>query len=428
MKLETLHKEFLLSSGICTDTRKIFKNCLFFALKGDNFNGNIFTQKALEAGARRVIIDDMRYHKNSGKTILCEDALKLLQKLATHHRNYLKIPIIGLTGSNGKTTTKELINVVLSKKYNITATKGNLNNHIGVPLTLLSMTKETQMGIVEMGANHLNEISELSTIAQPNFGYITNFGLAHIEGFGSAEGVIQGKTELYQYLSKHKLPIFINGDDQVQKKKLNGYIKKFGYSQKDTTFFKITFLEANPFVWLKFNETTINSQLIGAYNFSNMAAAVLMGHYFGVTDNLIKEAIEEYSPTNNRSQLINQGSNKIILDAYNANPTSMIAAIKNIEQMDGADKILFLGDMFELGDTAASEHQAIADYVSKSSFKKIYLIGDNFGNVNVENNNIEKNITFEHLKKSFQNVKISEATILIKASRGMALERIVTLI
>lgn len=428
MKIETLHQHFLQSTGICTDTRKITPNCLFFALKGDNFDGNTFTQQALEQGALKVVIDDIRYHKNTGETILCKDTLSLLQKLATFHRNYLEIPIIALTGSNGKTTTKELINAVLSKKFNTTATKGNLNNHIGVPLTLLSMTKETQLGIVEMGANHIKEIDTLCKIAQPNYGYITNFGRAHIEGFGSEEGVIKGKSELYNFLTNKKLPIFLNGDDPVQKKLLNGYINKFGFSQKDSTFFKITLKEASPFVTLNFNQIEVNSKLIGIYNFTNICAAIIMGHYFGVADDSTKEAIEQYTPTNNRSQLINQGTNTIILDAYNANPTSMMAALKNLEQMDKSSKILFLGDMFELGETAKKEHQAIADYVSDNKFEQVYLIGENFGNVTISSNAIQKFDSFNSLKPVLETLNISESTVLIKASRGMALERIVPLL
>lgn len=428
MNIETLHKDFLQSTGICTDTRKITKNCLFFALKGDNFNGNTFTQQALDNGAFKVVIDDLRYHKNTGETILCKDVLGLLQKLATFHRDYLEVPIIALTGSNGKTTTKELINAVLSKKFKTTATKGNLNNHIGVPLTLLSMTKETEMGIVEMGANHLKEIENLCEIAKPNYGYITNFGRAHLEGFGSEEGVIKGKSELYNYLTKNKLPIFLNADDSIQKNILNGYINKFGFSQTASTYFNISFTKASPFVSLNFNGIDIESKLIGAYNFTNICAAVIMGHYFGVDDSLIKDAIEEYTPSNNRSQLINQGSNTIILDAYNANPTSMMAALKNLEQMDNTSKILFLGDMFELGNTAKEEHQTIADYVAKANFNKVYLIGENFGNVKVSNKSIEKYTSFNELEKVLKNSTISEATILIKASRGMALERIVPLL
>lgn len=428
MKIETLHQIFLKSSGICTDTRKINSNCLFFALKGDNFNGNKFTQQAIDSGAQKVVIDDLNQHKNTGETILCKDVLTMLQKLGTFHRNYLNLPIIALTGSNGKTTTKELINTVLSKKYNTTATIGNLNNHIGVPLTLLSMTKETEIGIIEMGANHLNEIANLCKIAQPNYGYITNFGLAHIEGFGSEKGVIKGKSELYNYLFNKKNPIFLNADDAIQKSTLADYVNKNGFSQTDTNYFNIKFISATPFVSLKFNETIIDSQLIGAYNFTNICAAVIIGHYFGVEDNQIKDAIEQYTPTNNRSQLIKQGSNTIILDAYNANPTSMMAAIKSLEQMDKTSKILFLGDMFELGNTAAKEHQAIADYVAKSDFEKVYLIGSNFGNVTTENNLIEKHESINTIETTLKGKKISNATILIKASRGMALERIVKLL
>ena len=329
MKLETVYSYFLESTGICTDTRKIEKGCLFVALRGDNFNGNKFTQQALDKGAFKVIIDDISQHKNTGETILCKNSLTLLQKLATYHRQELNVPMIALTGSNGKTTTKEIINAVLSKKFKTTATLGNLNNHIGVPLTLLSMTKETQIGIVEMGANHKKEIEALCEIAQPNFGYITNFGKAHIEGFGSIEGVIEGKSELYKYISKEKGTLFFNADDPVQNKLLGNYPSKVGFSQTKENFYTLKQIDANPYVALQAAQTNITSNLIGAYNFTNISAGVLIGDFFDIPLNDIKQAIEEYLPTNNRSQLITKGSTQIILDAYNANPTSMMAALQH---------------------------------------------------------------------------------------------------
>ena len=237
MKLETVYSYFLKSAGICTDTRNIEKGCLFVALRGDNFNGNTFTQQALDKGAFKVIIDDISQHKNTGETILCKNSLVLLQKLATYHRQKLNIPIIALTGSNGKTTTKEIINTVLSKKFKTTATLGNLNNHIGVPLTLLSMTKDTQICVVEMGANHKKEIKALCEIAEPNFGYITNFGKAHIEGFGNVQGVIEGKSELYKYITKEKGTLFFNADDPIQSKLLGNYTAKIGFSQEKKNFY-----------------------------------------------------------------------------------------------------------------------------------------------------------------------------------------------
>ncbi|MGK0386532.1 MAG: UDP-N-acetylmuramoyl-tripeptide--D-alanyl-D-alanine ligase [Patiriisocius sp.] len=428
MKLETLYSHFLKSTGICTDTRKITKDCLFVALRGNNYNGNNFTQEALNQGAFKVIIDDISQHKNTGETILCKNSLDLLQKLATHHRQQLNIPIVALTGSNGKTTSKELINAVLSKKFKTTATQGNHNNHIGVPLTLLSMTQDTQMGIVEMGANHKKEIEALCQIAQPNFGYITNFGKAHIEGFGSIEGVIEGKSELYNYLTKEKGNIFFNADDSIQKRLLGNYISKFGFSEIDSGFYIISQLSKDPYVQLKIEDTIITSHLIGAYNFTNICAAVLMGMHFNIPLTEIKDALEGYIPTNNRSQLINKESNRIILDAYNANPTSMMAALQHFNAIEATSKIVFLGDMFELGETTQKEHQYIVDYLSQSNITQIHLIGVHFSNTRTPSKNIHQYKTFEDLKEALTKKTPTNTNILIKASRGMALERILDLL
>ena len=428
MKLEKVYTYFLESTGICTDTRKIEKGCLFVALRGDNFNGNKFTQQALDKGAFKVIIDDISQHKNTGETILCKNTLELLQKLATYHRQKLNVPMIALTGSNGKTTTKEIINAVLSKKFKTTATLGNLNNHIGVPLTLLSMTKETEIGIVEMGANHKKEIEALCEIAQPNFGYITNFGKAHIEGFGSIEGVIEGKSELYKYISKEKGTLFFNADDPIQNKLLGNYPSKVGFSQTKKNFYTLKQIDANPYVALQAAQTNITSNLIGAYNFTNISAGVLIGDFFDIPLNDIKQAIEEYLPTNNRSQLITKGSTQIILDAYNANPTSMMAALQHFNTIKTASKMVFLGDMFELGETAQEEHQDIVDYLSNTNIDEVHLIGSYFSKTKLQVKNCHQYKTFEALKSAFKNTIPKDTTVLIKASRGMALERIVTLL
>jgi len=422
MKIESLHQLFLESSGISTDTRKISENTLFFALKGDNFNGNKFAEDALKKGASYVVIDEKKY-KISSQTILVDNALETLQKLANYHRNYLKIPIISLTGSNGKTTTKELINSVLSEKYNTAATVGNLNNHIGVPLTLLSMNKNTEMGIVEMGANHLKEIEFLCEIAEPDYGYITNFGKAHLEGFGSKEGVVQGKSELYNYLLAHNKHVFLNADDPIQEEKLSTYIKKFGYSQTNSKYSKIEFIEANPFVSLKTDNTAINSKLIGAYNFTNIAVAVLIGKYFNVDIDDIKDALEAYMPNNNRSQIIEKATNRLILDAYNANPSSMKAALTNLNGLKDTNKIAILGDMFELGNDAEIEHQAIADYASDLNINSVYLIGENFNKISTESKTVKLFKSFEAFKEALKDISITNSTLLIKGSRGMALER-----
>ncbi|MFS4469749.1 UDP-N-acetylmuramoyl-tripeptide--D-alanyl-D-alanine ligase [Maribacter sp. 2210JD10-5] len=425
MEIEALHKIFLQHPNICTDTRKIRKGDLFFALMGDNFNGNEYAIQALQKGASFAVVDEQK-HTTSENCILVEDVLTTLQKLANFHRHFCSAKIISLTGSNGKTTTKELINAVLSKKYKTIATKGNLNNHIGVPLTLLTIKKDTEIAIVEMGANHQKEIAFLSSLAEPDFGYITNFGKAHLEGFGGVEGVIKGKSELYEYLLKHGKIVFLNADDPIQKQKTGHYIKKYGYSQNDSQFYKIEMISANPYVNVKVEDIVINSQLIGAYNFTNCSAAILMGKYFNVPLNEIKEAITSYVPENNRSQIIKRKGYHVILDAYNANPTSMNAALESFEAMEAKHKILFLGDMFELGDTTAKEHQKIADTCSNLGFEEVILIGENFHGTNTD---FIKFGQFKELKAYLKEYKLKkDASILIKGSRGMALERVLDLL
>lgn len=418
MKIEQLYKLFTESYLVDTDTRKIRKGSLFFALKGDNFNGNMFAKQAIDKGAKYAIIDESEYSQNSS-TILAENVLETLQKLANYHRNKLNIPIISLTGSNGKTTTKELINAVISKKYKTLATTGNLNNHIGVPLTLLTMTPETEIGIVEMGANHLKEIENLCKIAEPNFGYITNFGKAHLEGFGSVEGVIKAKSELYDFLRNNNGTAFVNTDDSLQIKQSTG-IKTVEFGTDE-----IQFIDANPFVKVRFKDTEINSQLIGKYNFNNIAAAIAIGNYFNISIENIKEGIENYIPSNNRSQIIEKGTNKIILDAYNANPSSMTAALENFHQLKAENKVIFLGDMFELGNDSKTEHQKIADLVAAYNFNEVYLIGKAFSTTSAKNAFIYD--SYETFKASNSKLNFTHSTILIKGSRGMALERILDL-
>ena len=421
MNIEQLYNLFKINQSISTDTRAIVKGSLFFALKGDNFNGNKFAEVALKKGASYAIIDEEKYKLND-KMILVENVLVTLQNLATYHRKYLKLPIISLTGSNGKTTTKELINAVLSKKYNTSATVGNLNNHIGVPLTLLKMNSSTEIGIVEMGANHLKEIELLTNIALPDYGYITNFGKAHLEGFGSLKGVIKGKTELYDYLKKENKVAFINSEDNIQLEK-SKEMNIITFGQKDADYV-IEYEKADPFVVLKLNNKIIESKLIGNYNFNNIAAAIALGRYFKVSDKLIKEAIENYNPTNNRSQIIHKGTNKIILDAYNANPSSMKVALENLSDLTDNCKIAILGDMFELGVEAETEHQKIADLVQRLDITTIYLLGENFYKIKSNNEKIRKFNSFEKFKEVFNSSLVENSTILIKASRGMALERL----
>lgn len=422
MNIKSIHGRFLECNSICTDTRKLSKNNFFFALKGDNFNGNEFAREAIKKGAKYAIIDEKEYE---GENIfLVKDVLKTLQELAIYHRKKLELPVIALTGSNGKTTTKELINSVLSKKYVTTATVGNLNNHIGVPLTLLSMTDKTEIGIVEMGANHQKEIEFLCKIAQPDFGLITNFGKAHLEGFGSEEGVIKGKSELYDYLKANKKIAFINTDDEKQVKQIGTYPGALTFGSRKENDCIVSFIEANPFVVIKYKKELIKSQLIGDYNSGNIAVAIAIGDYFKVPVDDIKNAIENYSPKNNRSEFIKKGSNEIIMDAYNANPTSMSAAILSFNKLDRRHKIAFLGDMFELGETGITEHQKIVDLLGGMNIQEVYLVGSNFYKTSSNFNNITIFKSFEDLKKHLLNDKIESSSILIKGSRGMAMERI----
>jgi len=429
METKDLYNCFLECSGITTDTRKITPNSLFFALKGDNFDANTFADEAINKGARYVVIDNAEY-KTSDKMLLVKDSLKALQDLARHHRRELGLPVIALTGSNGKTTTKELINVVLSKVYTTTATIGNLNNHIGVPLTLLSFTKDTEIGIVEMGANHQQEIAFLCGIAEPNFGYITNFGKAHLEGFGGFEGVIKGKSELYNYLIENTKTAFVNLDDPIQKEK-TASLSRYTFAVDDYNCdVRIEAVSANPMVAVKYNSLTITSHLIGIYNATNISAAITIGHHFKVSDTLIKDAIEDYIPTNNRSQLLEKNSNKIILDAYNANPSSMKAAITNFLQLntESSYKIAVLGDMFELGNESSEEHLKIVESLSNVEDLEIYFVGKDFYSHKNDIAYLHFYESYDSFKENFIRVHPQNKTILIKGSRGMALERTLDLI
>lgn len=427
MNIESIYKIFSEHKSVCTDTRKIKENDIYFALKGENFDGNKFAKKALKDGASYCVIDDKSISSHSEKFILVDDVLETLQKLANYHRNQLSYPIIALTGSNGKTTTKELINTVLSTTYKVKATVGNLNNHIGVPLTLLNFTKDLDFGIVEMGANHQKEIEFLSNIIEPDYGLITNFGKAHLEGFGGIEGVIKGKSELYDYLKANQKTAFINTDDEKQIQQIGNYSKTITFGKGNNNDFLITFTSANPFVKLSYDNTNIESKLIGSYNYDNIAVAISIGKYFDISTHGIKTSIELYKPDNNRSEIRIIGTNKIILDAYNANPTSMIAALKNFKQLNTENKYLFLGDMFELGENSTEEHQAIVDFTENNFEDNIHFIGKHFYETETKSSS-HKFSLFDDLKVKIEEEEIEDSTILIKGSRGMALERILQIL
>lgn len=423
--IQELYSVFIKYPNISTDTRKIMPNSLFFALKGDSFNGNQFAETALKLGASYAVIDDeKKYHGD--KYILVKDVLTCLQQLATYHRKQLKSIIIAITGSNGKTTTKELIKKVLEKKYRTLATQGNLNNHIGVPLTLLSITPEIELAIVEMGANHVGEIAMLCNIAQPDYGMITNIGKAHIGEFGSFENIIQAKTELYAYIKSNGKKIFVNAEDALLMKHARD-IDQITYGTRSNAYCRSELVEVNPFLKIVYENQPIQSKLIGTYNFDNITLAICIGKYFGIGIADIKNAIEEYVPSNNRSQIVKTKSNEIVLDAYNANPSSMMVAIQNFYQMKGDDKWLILGDMLELGQYEVEEHKSIIKLIESKKFKHVILVGNRFDKAVLE---LGSNFPVFKTSDELLNVishqyRIKDALILIKGSRGMKLERVV---
>jgi UDP-N-acetylmuramoyl-tripeptide--D-alanyl-D-alanine ligase len=420
---------FYETAGICTDTRNIQKDCLFICLKGANFNGNEFAEKAIQAGAKYVIADE-KIFKNNEQIFIVENALKYLQKLANFHRKKFNIPIIGITGSNGKTTSKELIATVLSKKYNVHYTLGNLNNHVGVPLTLLQLNEAHEIAVIEMGANKFHDIQELCEITEPSHGIITNIGMAHLEGFINFEGVLNTKLELYDSVSFHKGCIFVNNDDPVLTQNLPKNVEIVSYASESNAAITGKLISLSPFVemnWEKegFESTVIQTQMIGKYNFYNFLAAVCIGNYFGVEETKISAAIAEYSPTNNRSQVQKTAKNTLILDAYNANPTSMKSALESFAIVENSDKIVILGDMFELGNESANEHQKIIDLISKLNLEAI-CIGHNFNSILKDNNaKIKSFETKETASTHIQKLNLKNKMILLKGSRGIGLESIV---
>ncbi|WP_267740350.1 UDP-N-acetylmuramoyl-tripeptide--D-alanyl-D-alanine ligase [Myroides injenensis] len=432
MNITELYQCFLQCDGVSIDTRNIRPNSLFFALKGDNFDANEFAKEALEKGAAFVVMDNKKFVTDESKMLLVPNALGMLQQLAKYHRQQLGLPIIALTGSNGKTTTKELILATLSKKYNTKATEGNLNNHIGVPLTLLSFTEDTDIGIVEMGANHIEEIAFLCEITNPDFGYITNFGKAHLEGFGGFEGVIKAKSELYNYLEDNHKMAFVNLDDPRQDAKTLTFARyTFSIEDKDANV-KFDAYSAQPDATVSYKNIDITSHLTGIYNSTNIAAAITIGIFFDVDIDDIKKAITNYSPTNNRSQWIDRNTTKILLDAYNANPSSMEVAIANFNQLSSPlSKIMILGDMFELGNESIKEHKKLVESIGETTAKNILFIGKEFyKHKNDANNKFLFFENFEEAKDYIEQHKsnFENSLLLIKGSRGMALERLVEVI
>lgn len=422
MDISVLHSLFLQSTGITTDTRAVEKGNIFFALKGDNFDGNKFAEAAINSGALFVVIDDSDYVIND-KCILVDDVLSTLQSLSAFHRNYLNIPIIAITGTNGKTTTKELVREVLATRFVVKATKGNLNNHIGVPLTLLSFDQNVEIGIVEMGANHIGEIEKLCSIAQPDYGLITNIGKAHIEGFGSYQGVVTAKSELYKYIGHNLGKIFLNNTDTVLVEAAEHE------SVQSIKYCSVKEITGEMFAALEWEGSVIKSNLVGNYNIPNIAAAITIGNFFGVEKADIISALEQYQPNNNRSQLVNKGELNIIVDAYNANPSSMNVAINNLANLKSDCKIAILGDMLELGSVSIEEHKAIVDKAIALAFDKIIFIGQHFYEHEiVKASNVHFYVNINDFKESNEFDFPKSSTILIKGSRGIGLERLLDLI
>lgn len=423
MEIAELYKCFMECGKVTTDSRNCPEGSMFIALKGETFNGNAFAAQALKQGCRYAVIDESEYAGEG--TILVDNCLQALQQLANYHRRQLKTPVIGITGTNGKTTTKELISTVLSRKFNTLYTEGNFNNHIGVPLTLLRLTKEHEMAVVEMGANHPGEIKTLVHIAEPDYGIITNVGKAHLQGFGSFEGVIRTKGELYDFLrAKGGATIFIQNENPY----LNGIAEGLTcvrYGQTAGLYVSGELISCSPF--LSFQWTAegvsheVNTHLIGSYNLDNMLAAAAIGRYFGVSDDDISSALVSYLPHNNRSQLKETADNKLIVDAYNANPTSMMAALKNFRQVEAPHKMVILGDMKELGEASREEHQKVVDYLKECGFDRVVLVGPEFAAAT------HSYQTFQHVDEVLADIRMHKPQgyyILIKGSNSMKLSQL----
>ena len=428
MEIDDIHSLFSNSSGVSTDTRTIKKKNIFFCLKGRNFNGNLFIDQAISQGASFVIYDQEKLNHKSKKAIKVKNALETLQALAKYHRSKFNIPVIGLTGSNGKTTSKELFTSVLSEKFNVTSTLNNFNNHIGVPLTILEINRKTDLAIIEMGANHLGEIDLLCNIADPNIGYITNFGKAHLEGFGGINGVIKGKCELYEYIRKKKGIVLVNNDDSIQKEKSIGIQTfSFGKSKKSDYSTNNTISNRNS-CEISFNNKKITSNLYGEYNFENINASIAMGIHFGLSFEQIENGIKNYIPKNNRSEMIKTKNNLLFVDSYNANPTSMKVSIKSFMKFKEDNKTLILGDMYEIGKTSLVEHERVLNSIKNNKDLKIFLVGKIFDQLKFKSERIhffyETNELMEHIKKNL----IIGHTILLKGSRKINLEKVIPLL
>ena len=436
--MEKLYKAFLECNGVCTDSRACQAGNLFVCLKGENFDGNDYAEKAVELGAKYVLTS--RKDLTESPYIYVEDTLAALQQLAAHHRQVLGTPIVGITGTNGKTTTKELVSAVLAKKYNVLYTLGNFNNHIGVPLTLLRLTKQHNMAVIEMGANHPGEIAFLANIVMPDAGLITNVGKAHLAGFGSFEGVKKTKAELYGNLKSRGKTVFIDADSPYLSNMWND-IEELGirneelgmrneeYGSNPTLPVNGKVISCTPFVNISLNidgqNYTVNSQLIGSYNVSNMLSAACVGHYFGVPAHLIAEALSQYTPQNNRSQLTKTARNTLIIDAYNANPTSMEAALRNFALIETDGKAVILGDMFELGDDSAAEHQKVVQQLAQLGITEAYLLGENFSKTQGVGTRFASTPAF---KEWLAENPLSGKTLLIKGSNSMKLTTLVEML
>jgi UDP-N-acetylmuramoyl-tripeptide--D-alanyl-D-alanine ligase len=429
MDIQSIHAKFLECSSFSTDTRQITEGCMFFALKGDKFNANTFAEEALNKGAKFVVIDEPEFKINE-QCLLVPDVLMCLQELAKYHRLSFDIPVIGLSGSNGKTTNKELIACVLSKKYKVHATKGNLNNHIGVPLTLLALTKDVEIAIVEMGANHQKEIELLCSIACPSHGFLTNIGKAHLEGFGGIEGVKKGKGELYDYLSKNRGVVFVNNNNValMEMYSQRSFETSVLYGLQEN---EISILQDSPLIeFMHYNsKTKFSSHLSGSYNFENMQTAFAIGCFFEVNETAICDAIAAYNPDNNRQQVVEKGSNSVILDAYNANPSSMAASLGNFAKLNTSkSKVVILGDMFELGDESKAEHQILGKMVAESKFETVVLYGENMKSALEFLPNAYYFTDKFSLHNWVSDKNFQESYILIKGSRGVSLETILPFI